>query len=192
MGPALLLPKNLEKVFAYLDKPLQTMSLQNRYHRRRVAESASKPCLVCYKSSSTVLITPDNADFFFTCAGHLDDKGFAEPVQEVEPSSSEKNFTEDLEKEIELVKKEHEEKVKRRKEKSKGKTEIVEGNGNDKTSQKPDDGEGAAATQELKERDEKIKNLEQKAKETPMSATQDNSNTGECRIYILNRYEPHS
>lgn len=38
----------------------RTMSLQNVWHLRRVADTAAKACYVCYKPSSSVLITPDN------------------------------------------------------------------------------------------------------------------------------------
>lgn len=36
------------------------MSLPNVWHHRRVADNAAKACYVCYKPSSSVLITPDN------------------------------------------------------------------------------------------------------------------------------------
>lgn len=36
------------------------MSLQNTWHHRKVADTAAKACFVCYKPSSSVLITPDN------------------------------------------------------------------------------------------------------------------------------------
>lgn len=36
------------------------MSFPNVYHLRRVADTASKACFICYKPSSSVLITPDN------------------------------------------------------------------------------------------------------------------------------------
>lgn len=37
-----------------------SMSLQNIWHLRRVADTAAKACYICYKPSSSVLITPDN------------------------------------------------------------------------------------------------------------------------------------
>ncbi|KAI9671774.1 MAG: hypothetical protein M1831_003302 [Alyxoria varia] len=163
------------------------MSLQNRYHRRLVAESASKPCLVCYKPSSTVLVTPDNADLFYTCPGHLDDKGFAEPVQEGNSCSNEKKVSEDLEKEIEQVKKEYEEKIKKRKGKNKGKTKNGEDDGSDKKSQMSKDEEHTAVEQETKERDDKIESLEQNAKGTSTTSSQDNPSAAGPRIYILHR-----
>ena len=68
------------------------------------------------------LANPTGQDFFPACQGHLSDKGFASPV--VKPSAPppsaevlEKKRKEALEREIELVKKEYEEKQKRKKEK---------------------------------------------------------------------------
>lgn len=37
-----------------------TMSLTNVYHVRRVADTSAKACLICYKPSTSVMITPDN------------------------------------------------------------------------------------------------------------------------------------
>ncbi|KMP08412.1 hypothetical protein CIRG_08093 [Coccidioides immitis RMSCC 2394] len=34
--------------------------IPNRWHLRRVADSAARSCYICYKPSSSVLITPDN------------------------------------------------------------------------------------------------------------------------------------
>lgn len=39
---------------------LRTMSLPNVWHLRRVADSSAKACYICYKPSTSVLITPDN------------------------------------------------------------------------------------------------------------------------------------
>lgn len=36
------------------------MSLTNVYHVRRVADTSAKACLICYKPSTSVMITPDN------------------------------------------------------------------------------------------------------------------------------------
>lgn len=37
-----------------------TMALVNVWHLRKVAEASSKPCDICYKPTTSVLITPDN------------------------------------------------------------------------------------------------------------------------------------
>lgn len=36
------------------------MSLPNIWYLRRVADTATRACYICYKPSSSVLITPDN------------------------------------------------------------------------------------------------------------------------------------
>ena len=36
------------------------MSLPNVWHHRKVADSAAKACWICYKPSTSVLITSDN------------------------------------------------------------------------------------------------------------------------------------
>jgi hypothetical protein len=36
------------------------MALPNVWHHRRVADNAAKACWICYKPSTSVLITPDN------------------------------------------------------------------------------------------------------------------------------------
>lgn len=37
-----------------------TMALVNKWYLRRVAEASAKPCDICYKPTTSVLITPDN------------------------------------------------------------------------------------------------------------------------------------
>lgn len=41
-------------------KERATMALVNVWHLRKVAEASAKPCDICYKSTTSVLITPDN------------------------------------------------------------------------------------------------------------------------------------
>ncbi|PCD34836.1 hypothetical protein AU210_007431 [Fusarium oxysporum f. sp. radicis-cucumerinum] len=53
----------------------------NIYTLRKVAETAAKACDICYKSSTSVLITPDQKDFFFVCP----DKEDKSPPPEEEP-----------------------------------------------------------------------------------------------------------
>jgi hypothetical protein len=36
------------------------MSLKNIWHHRKVADGSAKACWICYKPSTSVLITPDN------------------------------------------------------------------------------------------------------------------------------------
>ncbi len=142
------------------------MSFPNIWHLRRVADTASKACYICYKPSSSVLITPDSKvsinevngiarsvcsinsltisffqDYFYVCPGHLKDPGFGSPIiDEAEVAARKKK--EEMDKEVERVKKEYEEKQKRKKEKDKARAE-------DKDSKK-DDGKGDKEAEKAK------------------------------------------
>jgi len=118
------------------------MATANVYHLRRVAATASKPCYVCYKPTSSCLITPDNRDFFYVCDGHLKDPGFASPIVSDEEKESDKKKDE-MTKAIEEVKKEYEEKRKNKKKKKDKKDD-------DKKNEKKDD------DKDEKERDDKV------------------------------------
>ena len=136
----------------------------NVYHLRTVAETSSKPCLVCYKPTCKVLITPNNKvglqwcdqfekavpgatcanscvtqDFFYTCVGHLSDAGFASPVVDAEAEAAKKK-KELMDKEIEKVKQEYEERQRLKKSKKKSK----------------DDDKDQDNSKAEKERDEKV------------------------------------
>lgn len=85
----------------------------NKYRKRLVSDSSKKGCFVCHKPSNTVLVNEvASSDFFYVCASHLTDKGFAKEVAQPagslppklppKPSETEK---EDLSKEIEALKK---------------------------------------------------------------------------------------
>ncbi|GKU02766.1 unnamed protein product [Fusarium langsethiae] len=87
----------------------------NLYTHRKVADSAAKACDICYKSSTSVLITPDKKDFFFVCPVHLKDRYFATP--KIDEEAAKKKREKELEEEKERVMKEYEEKQKKKKEK---------------------------------------------------------------------------
>ncbi|KAF5662634.1 AAA-ATPase vps4-associated 1 domain-containing protein [Fusarium heterosporum] len=87
----------------------------NLYTHRKVAETAAKACDICYKSSTSVLITPDKKDFFFVCAVHLKDRYFCTP--KIDEEAAKKKREKELEEEKERVKQEYEEKQKKKKEK---------------------------------------------------------------------------
>ncbi|EGW33896.1 uncharacterized protein SPAPADRAFT_70142 [Spathaspora passalidarum NRRL Y-27907] len=53
----------------------------NKYNIRLVAANDSKSCTICYKPSTTVLVSDNQADFFYTCPQHLLDEHFATPIQ---------------------------------------------------------------------------------------------------------------
>lgn len=52
----------------------------NLYEVKHVADNACKACVVCYKPTNTVLITPSKKDWFYICGVHLKDKNFAKLV----------------------------------------------------------------------------------------------------------------
>lgn len=139
-------------------------SSQNLYHRRLVAESSAKACWICYKPSSTVLITPGSDDWFHICAGHLTDRKFAIPKDEEDLAK--KKREEDLEKEIEAIKKEYEEKLRKKAEKRKAKDKDKDAEKDKKDKKKDEQNEDE---KDEKEQEEKLKELEKK--KDPAKAT---------------------
>ncbi|EAQ87100.1 hypothetical protein CHGG_03719 [Chaetomium globosum CBS 148.51] len=147
------------------------MSFPNTYTHRKVAETKAKSCDICFKISSSVLITPDNKvrpialpdtsleptwtrsdnlqDWFYVCPAHLKDTGFCTP--KIDQAAIEARKKRELDEEIERVKKEYEEKQKKKKEKDeKG------NNKHDKKDEKKDDtkdgtGEDKQSTQDKSE-----------------------------------------
>ncbi|KAH6884827.1 VPS4-associated protein 1 [Thelonectria olida] len=96
----------------------------NVYHHRRVAESASKACDICYKPSTSVLITPDNKDFFYVCLTHIKDHNFCTP--KIDQDALKAKREKELEEEKERLKKEYEERQKKKKEKEEKKDKDKE------------------------------------------------------------------
>ncbi|VBB80648.1 Putative protein of unknown function [Podospora comata] len=92
------------------------MAFPNEYTHRKVAETSAKSCEICYKPSSSVLITSDSKDWFYVCPSHLKDTGFCTP--KIDHAAIEARKKKELEDEIERVKKEYEEKQKKKKEKA--------------------------------------------------------------------------
>ncbi|KAE8310948.1 VPS4-associated protein 1 [Aspergillus transmontanensis] len=136
---------------------------QNIYHLRRVADTAAKACYVCHKPSSSVMITPDNKDFFYVCPVHLKDRHFCSPIVDTEAEEKKKK-EEALAKEIEKVKKEYEERQKKKKDKSKEKKSDEES----KKEEKPSSTDKQEGNDE-KERDNKIESLKNSAQSTSTS-----------------------
>ncbi|CAI7657480.1 unnamed protein product [Penicillium palitans] len=142
------------------------MSLTNVYHVRRVADTSAKACLICYKPSTSVMITPDNKDFFFVCPAHLQDKHFCSPIIDTE-GQAKRLKEEALAKEIEKVKKEYEEKQRRKKEREKASSKDnkeEKDKGKDEPKDKDKDASESNANDE-KDRDDKIASI-QKGSET--------------------------
>ncbi|TEY69470.1 hypothetical protein BOTCAL_0116g00180 [Botryotinia calthae] len=105
-------------------------SFPNIWTHRKVADTASKPCEICYKPSASVLITPENKDFFYVCPSHLKDKGFATPIIDEAAIAAKKK--KEMDDEVARVKQEFEEKQKRKKEKETSKKDEKEKNSEDK------------------------------------------------------------
>ncbi|RFU81680.1 aaa-atpase vps4-associated 1 domain-containing [Trichoderma arundinaceum] len=91
----------------------------NIYTHRKVADSAAKACDICYKPSSSVLITPDKKDFFYICPVHLKDRYFCTP--KVDEDAVKAKREKELAEEKDKLMKEYEEKQRKKKEKEKEK-----------------------------------------------------------------------
>ncbi|EHA20432.1 hypothetical protein ASPNIDRAFT_44253 [Aspergillus niger ATCC 1015] len=118
------------------------MSIQNIWHLRRVADTAAKACYICYKPSSSVLITPDNR------------------IQAVAAKAKD----EAMAREIEKVKKEYEEKQQRKKNKDAEK-EKEKKNDDNKDKEKDD----KSATKKGDEEDKKMQKERDDKKSTTSS-----------------------
>ena len=96
------------------------MSIPNVWHHRKVAESAAKGCDICHKPTSSVLVTPDKADFFYACPGHLKDGKFCKPLVDQAAEEARKQKEKDAEV-VAQARREYEEKQRRKKDKDKEK-----------------------------------------------------------------------
>ncbi|KAK4096123.1 DUF1742-domain-containing protein [Parathielavia hyrcaniae] len=95
------------------------MAFPNHYAHRKVAETKAKPCDICFKLSSSVLITTGSKDWFYVCPAHLKDPAYCTP--KIDQAAIEARKKRALEEEMERVKKEYEEKQKlKEKEAAKG------------------------------------------------------------------------
>ncbi|KKK14682.1 hypothetical protein AOCH_000808 [Aspergillus ochraceoroseus] len=140
--------------------------LPNVWHLRRVADTAAKSCSICHKPSSSVLITPNNKDFFYVCPVHLKDRNFCLPIIDAEEEAAKKK-QEAMDREIEKLKKEYEEKQQRKSEREK------DAKSKDDSKDKKDPSENNtkkadAENKDEKERDEKIDAIK-KEQSTPLS-----------------------
>ncbi|KAK1833991.1 VPS4-associated protein 1 [Podospora conica] len=111
------------------------MSFPNVYAHRKVAETSAKSCDICFKPSTSVLITADNKDFFYICPSHLKDPGFCTP--KIDQAAIEARKKKELDEEVARVKKEYEEKQRKKKE-EKEKKEKEKEKGKDKKDKKND------------------------------------------------------
>lgn len=139
---------------------------KNLYYRRIVAESASKACWICFKPSSTVLITPEQDDWFHVCPGHLTDAKFA-TAKDAEDLAKRKRDAE-IQIEIDALKKEFEEKMKKKLEKRRQKD--AEKDGDKKKADKKREDQEKEDQKEEKEKEERLQELEKKKSTNPDSA----------------------
>lgn len=66
----------------------QKPPFRNSYRERKVAASDAKSCLICFKPSTSVLITDNSKDWFYVCSSHLSDTNFCNTVYEDESGVS--------------------------------------------------------------------------------------------------------
>ncbi|KAL2877220.1 hypothetical protein SGCOL_007616 [Colletotrichum sp. CLE4] len=133
------------------------MSFSNIYTHRKVAETAAKGCDVCYRATSSVLVAPENKDFFYVCPSHLKDKNFCSPIIDKEAVEAKKKKA--LEDEVERVKKEYEDKQKKKKEKE------------EKEKEKDKDKEKEKEKEKDREKDKDDKKTEDEKKEDSAKAS---------------------
>ncbi|KAL2833390.1 VPS4-associated protein 1 [Aspergillus cavernicola] len=152
-------------------------SLPNTWHLRRVADTSARSCLICHKPSSSVLITPNNKDFFYVCPAHLNDRHFCTVIIDEEEEAAKKK-AEEMSREIEKVKKEYEEKQQRKKEKEKEKKKK------DKAESKgtKDQPENADNKDDERERDDKIDAIKKQSTSANTSTPDDSP-----RIFALHK-----
>ncbi|OHW98913.1 hypothetical protein CSPAE12_02302 [Colletotrichum incanum] len=147
------------------------MSFANIYTHRKVADTAAKGCDVCYRATSSVLVAPENKDFFYVCPGHLKDKNFCSPIIDKEAIEAKKK--KELEQEVDRVKKEYEEKQKKRKEKEERDKNA------DKDKEKEKDKDGKKTDDKKKEDSAKSPQKEEAGTPTP--------STEEPRVFALHK-----
>ncbi|KAK2074195.1 hypothetical protein P8C59_008419 [Phyllachora maydis] len=104
-----------------------------------VAETSSRSCEICYKLTASVLITPDNKDFFYVCPQHLKDANFCTP--KIDQAAVEARKRREMDEEVARVKKEFEEKQRKKKEKEQDKDKDKEKEKKDKDKEKEEEKE---------------------------------------------------
>ncbi|CRK24522.1 hypothetical protein BN1708_013996 [Verticillium longisporum] len=131
------------------------MSFANIYTHRKVADTAAKGCDVCYRSTTSVLVAPENKDFFFVCPSHLKDRNFCAPI--IDTAAVEAKKKKEMDEELERVKKEYEERQRKKKEKEaqekseeKDKDKSSQTEDKKSTDKKDDDEDKACATLQRK------------------------------------------
>ncbi|RWA15096.1 hypothetical protein EKO27_g69 [Xylaria grammica] len=150
------------------------MSLPNIWHHRKVADTSAKGCEICFKPSTSVLITPDKQDFFYVCPAHLKDRGFCSPIIDHDAIAAKKK--KEMDEEVERLKREYEEKQRKKKEKEtdkeKEKDKDKEKDKNDSKEKDEDKGERKDTTSDDKESKSKDKSQAEVEEEPRVFALQ--------------------
>ncbi|KAK8025863.1 hypothetical protein PG990_003686 [Apiospora arundinis] len=159
-------------LFLFLSTSLSIiMSLPNVWHHRKVADSSAKGCDLCYKPTTSVLVTPDKQDHFYICQAHLKEVRFCKPIvdQAAEAAKKQKEKDDAI---IAQAKKEYDEKQRKKKEAEKS---------DDKDSKDKDKAKDDKVDEEKKD-DSKSKDKDQDKAE-PEKSPQDE----EPRVFELQR-----
>ncbi|KAI0406363.1 DUF1742-domain-containing protein [Xylaria palmicola] len=150
------------------------MSIPNTWHHRKVADTSAKGCEICFKPSTSVLITPDKQDFFYVCPAHLKDRGFCTPIIDHDAVAAKKK--KEMDDEVERLKKEYEEKQRKKKEKEADKEKDKD---KDKEKQKDDDKDEKKKEDSTSDTKDKTKD---KSKDTSQPEVEE-----EPRVFSLQR-----
>ncbi|KAG5931718.1 hypothetical protein E4U53_001646 [Claviceps sorghi] len=155
----------------------------NLYTHRKVAETAARACDICYKPSSSVLITADKKvrrgwlvvsrhqepswpggrtsltmiaqDFFYVCPTHLKDTYFCTP--KIDEAAVKARREKALAEEIEKVKAEYQDRQRKKKEKEESKTK---GEKVDKGKTKDEDADEEVKTDQKEDGSKAVRSLD--------------------------------
>ncbi|KAL1892640.1 hypothetical protein Sste5346_006925 [Sporothrix stenoceras] len=157
----------------------------NVYTHRKVAEGSAKGCEICFKPTTSVLITPENKDFFYICPNHLKDRGFATPIvdkaaEEAKKKKAAEEKEAKIKEEMERVKKEYDERQKKKKDKKDKKDD-------DKDKDKDENDKDKDKDKKDKKNDEKEKDKDSKDEEDKDEKDKTPEND-EPRVFALNKH----
>ncbi|KAK9462348.1 VPS4-associated protein 1 [Lipomyces oligophaga] len=160
---------------------MSAIPFKNIYHARHVAESSQKPCTICYKPTSVVLVSEDGKnDFFYTCQAHLLDKGFAVAVADAAGDAARKRQVE-LVAEIEKVKKDWEKRSKQKKSEREAEKKKRKEDDKGEKSESEYEAQKTLDKRDKAEHKEQLSKLEQQMQEAKETAEKP------ARIYTLNK-----
>ncbi|ROV92170.1 hypothetical protein VMCG_09289 [Cytospora schulzeri] len=124
-------------------------SFPNIYTHRKVAETSAKGCDLCYRPSTSVLVTPEKQDFFYVCPSHLKDRWFCSPI--IDQAAIDAKKKKEMEDEVERVRKEYEERQRKKKEKEESAKSKDKDKDKDKEDEKEKEKDGGKKADESKD-----------------------------------------